>query len=126
MHNNRERMILGQIILQSSNALNMAKNAHDHILGENSHRLDVPVALAFCNQACATINLARALFYTNPHAVYLYGAENFFHRFEVFVSEMMSNVSTDHSHQWTATEFDRLVEAFEQSALNQPANKYLE
>ena len=39
-----------------------------------------------------------------------------FHLFDSYMSELLTNYKTDHSHQWTDIEFNRLKETFDSSA----------
>lgn len=94
-------------------AMRYAKYAHDFIFDEKTDNM---VAVSYLNIAAAKFAAAESLYYARFEILQRDEAEDIFHLFEVFMSELLTNVKTDHSHQWTDIEYERLNECFENSA----------
>lgn len=87
-----------------------AKKSHDIIITESP---DSVVALAYLSKATSIMKSAEALYYARFDVLARNEVEDIFTQFEVFSSEILDNVETNHSHQWTDIEFDRLIELSE-------------
>lgn len=86
-----------------------------------SHRLlfenqtNINVALSYLNAAFSRFSSAEALYYAKYDILQDTEMDNIFFYFRKYADEFLQNVSTNHSHQWTDIEFDRLNEAFKAS-----------
>lgn len=77
---------------------------------------DISVPLAYLNAAISRFSSAEALYYAQFEILQRGEAEDLFHRFSEYSNEFLRNVETEHSHQWTDIEFNRLYEVFDSSA----------
>lgn len=90
-----------------------AIKSHREVFKNNPN---IPVALAHLSLAGSYFSAAESLycsrldFYQDPDL------PDIFLRFTVFCDELLKNVETDHSHQWTDIEFQKLRETFMSSA----------
>lgn len=91
-----------------------AKYAHDLIFDEKKFT----AALAYLNSSIAKFSAAEALCYAQYDELNCSDIDAVFHQFQVFSNEMLRNIRTDHSHQWTDIEYQRLVELFDASPLH--------
>jgi hypothetical protein len=82
---------------------------------EHSHKLQV--SLAYLNQAHTYFVNAEIYLSEN---ISVFGErdelEDLIHRFSVFNKEVLDNVRTDHSHQWSDIEFRNFVDSFKTAA----------
>lgn len=90
-----------------------AKTAHDCIFDEKS---STETALSYLNKAISEHCCCESLYYSKFDELARYEYEEYSHQFETFSNELLRNVRTNHSHQWTDIEFERLNELFENSA----------
>ena len=95
-------------------AMHDAKYAHELIFDEKK----TSIAIAYLNSSIAKFSASEALCYAHFDDLYRIEIENFFHQFHVFSDEMLTNIRTDHSHQWSAIEYDRLIELYEDTPLH--------
>jgi uncharacterized protein involved in tolerance to divalent cations len=93
-------------------AMISARKANDCIFKSN---ISVFVATAHLNKAISYMTAASSLYYSRYDILERQEFEEILHQFDVFSSELLENVETDHSHQWTSIEFDRLDEIFKNS-----------
>lgn len=63
-------------------------------------------ALLTINQAFSVMQAARAVYVSNHATLENLGFETVMYKFGVFANEALTNLLTDHSHQWTFLEFD--------------------
>lgn len=94
-------------------AMSYAQHAHDFIFDEN---VDNAVALSYLNVSASKFAAAESLYYARYKILQRGEAEELFRLFDVFMSELLTNVRTDHSHQWTDIEFNNLKDVFDSSA----------
>lgn len=93
----------------------------------DSQNQDLTIALAYLNEA-HNLHVNAETFVINN--VELFGERNefelLFQRFSVYNDELLTNVRTDHSHQWSDIEFRSYVDAFKPvaSLLNIDENQY--
>ena len=92
-----------------------ARNAHDSIFDENC---SVEVALAYLNKAIAEHCCCESLYYSRYEQLARGEYEDYSHQFEVFAEELLTNVKTNHSHQWTDIEFEKLKDIYNNSAFS--------
>ena len=94
-------------------AMHYAHKAHDFIFDSS---VDDLIAVSYLNVAISKFSSAEAFYYSQFEFLKRQEAEDIFHLFDTFANELLSNVRTEHSHQWTDIEFERLREAFDYSA----------
>lgn len=92
-----------------------AHNAHDCIFDENC---SVEIALSYLNKAISEHCSCDSLYYARYDQLGRYEYETFSHQFDVFANEFLSNVRTNHSHQWTNIEFEKLKEIYNTSVFS--------
>lgn len=83
--------------------------AHDCIFDE---KCSVEIALAYLNKAISTHCCCDSLYYSQYDQL----CRNEYEK--TFANEFLTNVRTNHSHQWTDIEFDRLKEIYDYSAFS--------
>lgn len=92
-----------------------ARTAHDCIFDENS---SVTIAIAYLNKAIAEHCLCDSLYYSQYDQLERGEYEDYSSQFETFAKELLTNVRTSHSHQWTSIEFERLKEIYNSSVFS--------
>ena len=92
-----------------------AHYAHDCIFDDNC---SVEVALAYLNKAIAEHCSCDSLYYAQYECLARGEYEDYSHQFDVFANELLNNVRTNHSHQWTSIEFERLKEIYDYSVFS--------
>lgn len=102
-------LLIEKMKLNVKESLILAKKAHDLIFEEDK----TTIALAYLSKSTALMKSAEALYYARFDILARNEAEDIFTQFEVFSHEFLTNVETDHSHQWTDIEFERLIELSE-------------
>lgn len=90
-----------------------ATSAHDYIFDKS---VDDTVAVSYLNIAVSKFSAAEALYYSKIDILEHKEVEDIFHLFGVYARELLTNVRTNHSHQWTNIEYEKLKETFECSA----------
>lgn len=70
----------------------------------------------YLNIAASKFAAAESLYYSCFNILERDEAESIFHIFDVYMVEMLTNHKTEHSHQWTDIEYNRLKDAFDSSA----------
>lgn len=95
-----------------SSAMYYATQSHKSILKENAN---LSVALAYLNASISRFASAEALYYAQYSILSHEDAEDLFHQFKLYSNEFLRNVSTNHSHQWTDIEFNKLNDIFKSS-----------
>lgn len=94
-------------------AMIYAERAHNYIFDDD---IDPFVATSYLNIAAGKFSAAESLYYSQYECLERSEAEEIFRLFDTFLTEFLNNVRTNHSHQWTDIEFQRLKEAFDYSA----------
>lgn len=89
-----------------------AHSAHACIFDENC---PVEIALAYLNKAIAEHCCCDSLYYAQYDQLARGEYEEFSHQFNIFSEELLTNARTNHSHQWTDIEFNKLKGIFENS-----------
>mgnify|MGYP001028467622 FL=1 len=92
-----------------------ARTAHDCIFDESS---TVEIALAYLNKAIAEHCFCESLYYSRHDQLERNEYEDYSVQFESFAEELLTNVRTAHSHQWTDIEFERLKEIYDNSVFS--------
>lgn len=86
-----------------------ARDAHEYAFKDDRKKYD-QIAAMFINDAFTSVNGLYLLLASNEE-YQRDEFDHFFHKFDVFKSEIMSNIATDHSHQWTDIEFREFASA---------------
>lgn len=86
-----------------------AKHAHSVIFSEKS---DNSVAIGHLAIANSYINSARAIYVCNAEQLSRSEFDDFFHDFNAFSDEVMTNIRSNHSHQWSDIHFNMLEQKF--------------
>lgn len=94
-------------------AMLYAQYSHDFIFDDS---VEDSVAIAYLNIAASKFAAAESLYYSCFNILERDEAESIFHIFDVYMVEMLTNHKTEHSHQWTDIEYNRLKDAFDSSA----------
>lgn len=88
-------------------AFHVSINAHE-ILFRNSHnKQNELIAAVSLNKAVSIMYAAKAIYYSDYEELENTYVEQIFHLFDVFENEFITNLTTDHSHQWTDIEFHK-------------------
>lgn len=98
-----------------SEALQVSEQAHKILFKDSTNKQNELIASTYINKAISLMSSAKAIYISNIEDLERSEVEDIFHYFDVFESEFLSNLSTDHSHQWTDIEFKQFknsVEAF--------------
>ncbi|WP_370769899.1 hypothetical protein [Eubacterium ramulus] len=90
-------------------AMIYAKHSHDFIFDDS---VDNSTALFYLNVAASKFAAAESLYYSRINELESIEAKEIFQLFEVYMKEALTNYRTNHSHQWSDIEFNRLKEAF--------------
>lgn len=94
-------------------AMSDAIHAHNFIFDNDTDPL---IATSYLNIAASKFAAAESLYYSQLEFLERSEAEEIFRLFDVFMTEFLNNVRTNHSHQWTDIEFQKLKETFDYSA----------
>ena len=94
-------------------AMLYAQYSHDYIFDDS---VEDSVAIAYLNIAASKFAAAESLYYSCFFFFVGVEADSFFLFFVVYMGVMLSNHKTEHSHQWTDIEYNRLKDAFDSSA----------
>ena len=92
-----------------------ARDAHDCIFDE---KCPVEIALAYLNKAISEHCCCDSLYYAQYDSLGRGEYEDFSHQFDVFANELLTNVRTNHSHQWTDIEFQKQKEIYDNSVFS--------
>lgn len=84
-------------------AMASAKYAHDAAFGDD-RAMDDLLAGILLNDATIQINTAYAYYLQNPD-FQRNEFEDFFNKYNIFRGEILTNIRTKHSHQWTDIEY---------------------
>lgn len=96
----------------SKNAMRYAEKSHD-VLFNNEGAYKIPCVIGYLNAANSNILTARSIYELIFNEGRSSDLENFFHQFETYHDEVMSNIETNHSHQWSDIEYLSLKKSFE-------------
>ena len=96
-----------------TSAMQYAIKSHDTLFKEEC---DISISLTYLNASISRFSSAEALYYAQYDILQREEAEELFYQFKVYANEFLTNVETDHSHQWTDIEFSKLHDIFDSSA----------
>lgn len=91
------------IIPMIHKTMSSAKESHDIAFGDN-REMDDLLAGIFLNDATTHASTAHLYYLQNPDFGH-YEFDDFFSSFDVYRDEILSNIRTKHSHQWTDIEY---------------------
>ncbi len=95
-------------------AMFYSKKVDEEIIKDNYKETAI---IGYLNYASSFIASAKPLYYSNFDLLAHDDIEDFFGQFDVFATEVIENISEDHSHQWSDIEFSKLEKCFEESVL---------
>lgn len=90
-----------------------SKAAHDLLFEDTMNRENEKLSTLYLNEAMIYMATAQALYLSSPQFLDRPELDNIFHKFDVFKTEFINNVVTNHSHQWTDIEFSNFKNAVE-------------
>ena len=67
-------------------------------------------AMFYLNLANSNVAIIKSIYYCNYDELAKDDIEDLFHRFDVFVTEVTRNFSTNHSHQWSNIEYNNFID----------------
>lgn len=88
-------------------------HAHSILFKEFDDSRNEIIAALYINKAISIMSAAKAVYICNIEKIENQEVEEIFNRFDVFESELLTNIATNHSHQWSDIEFNRYKDAFE-------------
>lgn len=100
----------------SKTSLLYAKKAHEIIFSEDPNDIAI---IGYLNYAGNLLASAKAIYYSNIDILEHHDIDDFFYQFDVFILEVLNNIHTNHSHQWSDIEFNNLNEKFDYCVLSQ-------
>lgn len=89
-----------------------SKDAHELCFKEHNNKTNEILAGIRMSEAMSYISTAEAIYFENKNLVESLYFDELFFKFHVFKKEIINNIVTDHSHQWTNIEFLAFKEAF--------------
>ncbi|MBU3171381.1 hypothetical protein [Clostridium estertheticum] len=96
-----------------SHALRISEQAHDILFKDSQNKQNELIASTYINKAISLISTAKAIYISNIEELERTEVEDIFNRFDIYESEFLTNLSTDHSHQWTDIEFLKFKDSVE-------------
>lgn len=105
------KRILGHLVYDGFVA---AYHSHEMLFKDYTEREKfIPITLGYLTEAHSYFVNAKTLYESKPE---IYGEyeeiSSVLHQFFVFNDELMTNIRTNHSHQWSDIEFRALANAF--------------
>lgn len=94
-----------------------SKQAHDAIFKDDRNEAAV---VGYLNAASSQYAIAKSIYVNNIEDFWRPDIDKFFECFTTYMNEVLRNVDTKHSHQWSDIEYNNLDEAFHRSALSLP------
>lgn len=94
-------------------SLRVSSTAHEILFKDSFDKQNQLIAATYLNKAISLISEAKAIYISNIEQLERSEVKEIFHCFDVFESEFLNNLSTNHSHQWTDIEFVKFKESIE-------------
>ncbi|PHV69230.1 hypothetical protein CS063_16955 [Sporanaerobium hydrogeniformans] len=91
------------------------KNAHASAMKDT--QFSQTAATTYALSALSHLMCIKSVYVCNYDKLENTMVESLIHQFDVFCNELITNFCTNHSHQWTDLEFDRLKELVTSSDL---------
>ena len=117
---NEDLVLIEKLKSLIQRAMIYAQHSHDFIFDENT---DDSIAVSYLNIAASKFAAAESLYYSRIDVLKRNEAEQLFYLFDAYMRELLTNYRTNHSHQWTDIEYNRLREYFDYSAFAFSKNK---
>lgn len=96
-------------------AFRTSEHGHEILFKDSYNTQNALIAATYINKAISLMASAKAVYISNIEQLENHEIEEIFGAFDTFESEFLSNLSTNHSHQWTDIEFERFKELVESS-----------
>ena len=96
-----------------SHALSISTQGHEILFKDSHNKQNELIASTYINKALSLISTAKAIYISNIEELEKPEIEDIFNSFDTFESEFLTNLSTDHSHQWTDIEFLKFKDSVE-------------
>lgn len=90
-----------------------AEYAHEEILKDDP---DNTVIVGHLSIASSYAGSAKSIYVCNQDELDRYEFDSYFNKFDIFVKEVMTNIRTDHNHQWSDIEFRELKSHYREVA----------
>lgn len=84
-----------------------AEKAHEVLFKASDEKRNEIIAALYLNKAVALMSAAKAVYASNYEILSSSEVNGIFRAFDTFESEFLTNISSDHSHQWTDIEFTK-------------------
>ena len=88
-----------------------SEKAHTILFKDSNNTQNELVSSTYLNKAISYMCSAKSIYICNYELLERDEIENIFSKFDAFESEFLSNISSNHSHQWTDIEFDDFKES---------------
>ena len=92
-----------------------AETARNHALSNSSNK--IIACITSINLSLYYMSIAKSLYLNNSDILKRPEIDDIINQYEVFIREISSNLSNDHSHQWTDIEYQSLAEKFDNSVV---------
>ena len=109
-----------EVVRLMKKAYRDAELCHSCIVGSDRTMHGRSAALSYAETGLAYCLAAKAIYYARNEKFNGIEISDLFHLFETFVREVQTNYATDHSHQWSDIEFERLKDAYNDSICSEP------
>lgn len=96
-------------------ALDTSKTCNEILFKNSTDKTNELIASTYLNKAISLISSVKSIYYSNLAELENNEVEDILFQFDTYSSEFLTNLSTDHSHQWTDIElkkFEDLVNSF--------------
>ena len=93
-----------------SEALETSRTCNNILFKNSIDKTNELIASTYLNKAISLISSVKSVYYSNIAELENSQVEGILFQFNIYSSEFLKNLSTDHSHQWTSIEFERLEE----------------
>lgn len=90
-------------------AIISARNSHKKAFGDNREHDDLTAGI-WLNDATSSVNTLKSIYHQDPDNE-RNEFDEFFHSFSVYKSELLRNISSGHSHQWTDIEYNKMIKS---------------
>ncbi len=101
-------------------AKRLSESAMQLITGDHPNEIKAAILV---NQASTYASAAYSIYQVHYDRLERSDIDEVFNAFFEFTDELIQNITENHSHQWSTIEFQRFVDAFEQSCLVSPIEK---
>ena len=85
-----------------------AKIGHKVLFKDTNNKINELSALAYFQKGFSTLQCAKSIYINNIDVLERLEIDEIFTRYEIMFDEVLSNITTDHSHQWSDIEYQNL------------------